>query len=188
MKWIFTASCFSKNVCMFCQFQRHHPVTCWKILCIWWVLWFALEWYENIKQIYSIEHRLYIMKIEYFGISTIEYYWNGIRWRNHLLKRSHQVTPDSKVRVANMGPTWVLAAPGGPHVGPMNLAIRDGTGTRTLSKLLLPWVDDVLADFDTEDEKQLCNKMSWLFQVHGLNNFIIDFRSRRLWLTIMVTM
>ena len=32
--------------------------------------------------------------------------------------------PDSKVCVANMGPTWVLAAPGGPHVGPMNFAIR----------------------------------------------------------------
>ena len=24
-----------------------------------------------------------------------------------------------------MGPTWVLSAPDGPHVGPMNLAIRD---------------------------------------------------------------
>ena len=23
-----------------------------------------------------------------------------------------------------MGPTWVLSAPGGPHVGPMNLVIR----------------------------------------------------------------
>ena len=33
--------------------------------------------------------------------------------------------PDSKVHVANMGPTWVLSAPGGPHVGPMNLAIRE---------------------------------------------------------------
>ena len=32
--------------------------------------------------------------------------------------------PDSKVPVANTGPTWVLAAPGGPHIGPMNLAIR----------------------------------------------------------------
>ena len=31
---------------------------------------------------------------------------------------------DSKVHVANMGPTWVLEAPGGPHVGPMNIAIR----------------------------------------------------------------
>ena len=32
--------------------------------------------------------------------------------------------PDSKVHMVNMGPTWVLSAPGGPHVGPMNLAIR----------------------------------------------------------------
>ena len=33
--------------------------------------------------------------------------------------------PDSKVHGANMGPTWILSVPGGPHVGPMNLAIRD---------------------------------------------------------------
>ena len=31
--------------------------------------------------------------------------------------------PDSKVHGANMGPTWVLSAPGEPHVGLMNLAI-----------------------------------------------------------------
>ena len=35
------------------------------------------------------------------------------------------VIPDSKVHVDNMGPTWVLSSPGGSHVGPMNLAIRD---------------------------------------------------------------
>ena len=33
-------------------------------------------------------------------------------------------SPDSKVHGANMGPTWLLSAPDGPHVGPMNLAIR----------------------------------------------------------------
>ena len=32
--------------------------------------------------------------------------------------------PDNKAQGANMGPTWVLSAPDGPHVGPMNLAIR----------------------------------------------------------------
>ena len=32
--------------------------------------------------------------------------------------------PDSKVHGANTEPTWVLSAPDGPHVGPMNLAIR----------------------------------------------------------------
>ena len=32
--------------------------------------------------------------------------------------------PESKVYGANMGPTRVLAAPGGPHMGPINLVIR----------------------------------------------------------------
>ena len=36
-----------------------------------------------------------------------------------------QTTPDSKVQGAKMGPAWVLWAPGGLHVGPMNLAIRN---------------------------------------------------------------
>ena len=31
--------------------------------------------------------------------------------------------PDSKVHEANMGPIWGRQDPGGPHVGPMNLAI-----------------------------------------------------------------
>ena len=35
--------------------------------------------------------------------------------------------PDNKVHGASMGPTWVLSAPDGPHVGPMNLAIRDAS-------------------------------------------------------------
>ena len=36
----------------------------------------------------------------------------------------HDGVPDSKVHGANMGPTWVLSLPDGPHVGPMNLIIR----------------------------------------------------------------
>ena len=34
-----------------------------------------------------------------------------------------KIFPDSKVQGASMGPTWVLSAPGGPHVGHMNLAV-----------------------------------------------------------------
>ena len=34
--------------------------------------------------------------------------------------------PDSKVYGANMGPTWGRHDPGGPHVGPMDLAICGG--------------------------------------------------------------
>ena len=33
--------------------------------------------------------------------------------------------PDSKIRGANMGLIWGRQGPGGPHVGPMNFAIRD---------------------------------------------------------------
>ena len=35
------------------------------------------------------------------------------------------IFPDSKVHGANMGPTWVLSAPDGPDIGPMNLAVSD---------------------------------------------------------------
>ena len=55
----------------------------------------------------------------------------------------HSIIPDSKVHVAHMGPTWVLSAPGGPHVGPMNLAINDVkhcNGSRIQSRLWL-WTD-----------------------------------------------
>ena len=33
--------------------------------------------------------------------------------------------PDSKVHGANMGPTWVLSAPEGPHVGHMNYEVHE---------------------------------------------------------------
>ena len=42
-----------------------------------------------------------------------------------ILERSPISTPDNKFHVVHMGPTWVLSSPGGPHVGPMNLALRD---------------------------------------------------------------
>ena len=35
-----------------------------------------------------------------------------------------KLVPDSKVHEAYMGPTWGRHDPGGPRVGPMNLAIR----------------------------------------------------------------
>ena len=40
--------------------------------------------------------------------------------------------PDSTVHGTNMGPTWVLSAPDGPHVGPMNLDIRLSTRLQCL--------------------------------------------------------
>ena len=58
--------------------------------------------------------------------------------------------PDNKVHGANMWPTWVLSAPNGPHVGPMNLAIRiakfmgptwgsPGSCRPQMGPMLAPW-------------------------------------------------
>ena len=46
------------------------------------------------------------------------------RLRTNKTSKIWQYCPDSKVHGANMGPTWVLSAADGPHVGPMNVAIR----------------------------------------------------------------
>ena len=59
--------------------------------------------------------------------------YRGAIWKEYSIiigiKISPTVTtgnnPDNKVHVASMGPTWVLSAPDGPHVGPMKLAIRE---------------------------------------------------------------
>ena len=53
-------------------------------------------------------------------IMTVKSFWHTER-----VNCSLNDNPDSKVHVAHMGPTWVLSTPGGPHVGPMNLAIRE---------------------------------------------------------------
>ena len=51
--------------------------------------------------------------------------WHCRVLRKMILRWISETIPDSKVHVDHMGPTWVLSAPGGPHVCPMNLAIRD---------------------------------------------------------------
>ena len=60
----------------------------------------------------------------------------GVRTTNpikcsQLVSWTKRANPDSKVHRANMGPTWVLSAPDGPHVGPMNLL--SGKGSRPIS-------------------------------------------------------
>ena len=41
-----------------------------------------------------------------------------------LVENTQSNSPDSKVHGDNMGLTWVLSAPDGPHVGPIKLAIK----------------------------------------------------------------
>ena len=57
--------------------------------------------------------------------------------KRHLPNCLAQHCPDSKVHGANMGPTWALSAPGGPHISLMNLAIWDSF--RLKAELPLYW-------------------------------------------------
>ena len=53
--------------------------------------------------------------------------WSSMVYFEPVAYLAFCISPDSKVHGANMGPTWALSAPGGPHVGPMNLAIREAS-------------------------------------------------------------
>ena len=57
----------------------------------------------------------FLLKLSHPHNSTIPTPWN----------HCGLVIPDSKVHGVNMGPHWVLSAPDGLHISPMNPAIRD---------------------------------------------------------------
>ena len=73
-----------------------------------------------------------------YKIATCSFYNQYKNTNKSILTRKFnakiKADPDSNVHGANMGPTWVLAALGGPHVGPMNLAVR---GASHSSRFLL---------------------------------------------------
>ena len=69
----------------------------------------------------------YILKMDWYTRGKYLIYGstkhrNNNQWRS-LELRSRTPNPESKVHGANMGPTCVLSAPGGPHIGLTNLAI-----------------------------------------------------------------
>ena len=102
--------------------------------------WLILNIMRNIMNIKKVKiiiiRKLRLWVIVYFKesycsffISIIIYYisMNLIKWRTFPLITISN--PDSKVHGVNMGPTRVLSAPGGPHVGPMHLAIWEEINT-----------------------------------------------------------
>ena len=75
--------------------------------------------------IYRLVHEYWVFSIEGRAKQNV-----SIPLLLPVITKYVQPYPDSKVRGANMGPTWVLSAPGGPFVGPMNFAIRDMVNPR----------------------------------------------------------
>ena len=66
-----------------------------------------------------------IVMIIYDMMLNRAWWWGSLKLCQSWTHKRHPI-PDSKAHGANMGPTWVLSAPDGPQVGPMNLAIEDG--------------------------------------------------------------
>ena len=99
--------------------------------------------YHSSKSISRIIELLVMYEISFASLN-----------RHCLTHASAHVIPDSKVHGANMGPTWVLSARDGPHVGPMNLAIRDGIAY--LSTMFLIWWKVVTANQCGTIWKQKC--------------------------------
>ena len=66
------------------------------------------------------------LRISHFVLIAIEQKISSDIWdkRQQKPKAPCESHPDSKVHGANMGPNWVLSAPDGPHVGPINLVNR----------------------------------------------------------------
>ena len=92
------------------------------------------------------------------------------------------LSPDCKVHGANMGPIWGRQDPGGPHAGPMNLAIWVIQPNSTAPFIFMT--------------KFLCNVQSWYcervkgipvrgpFYKHGLHwipTWIINHMSSKVW-------
>ena len=90
--------------------------------------------------------------------------------------------PDSKVHGAKLGPTWVLSAPDGPHVGPMNLALRDAMCCMSTVKLSVMYLWDARSQFKvwitgksgnfmpsgvTSKPSMSCGMFAYHIMVHG---------------------
>ena len=62
---------------------------------------------------------------------------------HYMSVKSHSIQ-DSKIHGVIMGPTWILSAPDGPHVGPMNPVIRNIIQHQPLFQLSLKTCNTVL--------------------------------------------
>ena len=96
----------------------------------------------------------------------------------HSIARSWTI-PESKVPGANLGPTWDLSAPDGPHVGPRNLAVKDGVACVSCYVLIIlsnccftviPWNDFMVlsTSYRCLVNKKCCIEME--FYNHALRN------------------
>ena len=104
----------NQSTCKYACWKRVHSL----------VIWAPRHINSSASWLFAVK----LVQAKYMEITRAPQYWSYVQRIQWWLMECHHkgpVIPDSKVHGANMGPTWVLSAPDGPHVGPMNLAIRD---------------------------------------------------------------
>ena len=98
-----------------------------------WTLLLGITWtsplapcsHNELKSLQSVTK----IKMQFCSVLIPTFHWtfwigdciNGVYFRRNWRFDTYT---DSKVHRANMGPIWGPWVPGGPHVGPMNFAIR----------------------------------------------------------------
>ena len=101
--------------------------------CDWYDGWFhqpgvhlkLAYWLLNIRA-FEISPLYKVCVVHSMGkIVCVKFQRGPLKFHTKYLAHTLRYIPDSEVHGANIGPTWVLSAPAGPHVDPMNLAIRD---------------------------------------------------------------
>ena len=103
-----------------CQHTFHRQWWQWNsgvLFIAWWpflLIYFILN-VVFVKMIICKSSIFVLISINKMGIRRIEY--------RAILSQFTDMSPDSKVNGASMGPTWGMSAPDGPHVGPMNIAV-----------------------------------------------------------------
>ena len=82
---------------------------------------------------------------------------NNCTYHGNVTNKYTTGNPDSNVHGANIGPTWVLSAPGGPHIGPINLAIR------VLMPPISKWIAHSLC-FQTDQQRTALSPWPFIMQ------------------------
>ena len=117
-------------------------------------------------------HHFWCMRVIFLCVCmefhNLYWLWHGSTicrgWLHvYITKECMYLYPDSKVHGVYMGPTWVLSAPYGPHVSPMNLAIRVSNHGVSVQEYLKVCLSDYIC-------------MHWCNDMHGLKKHNIKYR------------
>ena len=90
---------------------------------LWWLLQYCYHFLNGFNWV--VQDSLWYKHIDGLMQDCSNSIANALELLQSCAKPSICNNPDSKVHGTNIGPTWVLAAPDGPHVGPMNLTVRE---------------------------------------------------------------